>query len=195
MPGEVALAHHGVLFLDELPHFKPSALNLLREPIETGTAVITRAKYKVSFPCRFQLIAAMNPCPAGRTCSEDACRCTAVQVQRYQSRISGPMLDRIDIQVRVPALPKELLTKLETLQPDTDLRPTQNKIAAARGIQLGRQKGINAALQGEDLRKQIAAAALDREFLQQAITRHKLSARSYHKLWQIARTIADLERD
>jgi len=112
IPGEVALANHGVLFLDELPHFKPSALNLLREPIESGEAVITRAKYKIRFPCRFQLIAAMNPCPAGRTCSTAACRCTSTQLQRYQSRISGPMLDRIDLQVYVPSLPKTLLAQL-----------------------------------------------------------------------------------
>jgi magnesium chelatase family protein len=194
MPGEVALAHHGVLFLDELPHFKPSALNLLREPIETGTAVIARAKYKVSYPCRFQLIAAMNPCPAGRTCSEDACRCTPTQVQRYQGRISGPMLDRIDLHVRVPALPEALLTRLEAQRPPEDISQTRQQIAAAHKLQFERQNATNTTLNGEALRQHMTAANIDQAFLQQAIGRYRLSARSYHKLWRIARTIADLDR-
>lgn len=194
LPGEVTLSHHGVLFLDELPHFKPSVLDLLREPIETGRAVITRAKYKVSFPCRFQLIAAMNPCPAGRTCSEQACRCTTTQVQRYQSRISGPLLDRIDIHVRVPALPETLLTKLVTQQTSKDLQRSKDRIATARHIQLDRQNTINANMEGAALREHMAAANLNEQFLQQAIARYALSARSYHKLWRIARTIADLEQ-
>ena len=194
LPGEVTLSHHGVLFLDELPHFKPSVLNLLREPIETGKAVIARAKYKVSFPSRFQLIAAMNPCPAGRTCSEQGCRCTTTQVQRYQSRISGPLLDRIDIHVRVPALPEALLTKLETQLPVTDLLHSKDAIANARHTQLARQNTINAGLEGAALRQHMATANLDEAFLQQAIARYALSARSYHKLWRIARTIADLEQ-
>jgi len=193
MPGEIALAHHGVLFLDELPHFKPSALNLLREPIESGKAVIARAKHKVSFPCRFQLIAAMNPCPAGRACKEDACRCTPAQVQRYQARISGPLLDRIDIQVSVPALSQELLTRLERHSPPSSLANLRKQVAAARSIQLRRQDGLNAAMRGELLRDEMARARLDRGFLENAISRYNLSARSYHKLWRIARTIADVE--
>jgi len=192
-PGEIALAHHGVLFLDELPHFKPSALNLLREPIETGRAVITRAQYKVTFPCRFQLIAAMNPCPAGRTCSEQACRCTPSQVQRYQSRISGPLLDRIDVQVRVPALAEEVLAKLQKQSADWPVSAVRHRVEEARNRQLERQACLNAMLPGPVLNQHMTAADLDQAYLQQAITRYNLSARSYHKLWRIARTIADLE--
>lgn len=191
-PGEVALSHHGVLFLDELPHFKPSALDLLREPIETGSAVITRARYKVTYPCRFQLIAAMNPCPAGRICREDNCRCTPTQVQRYQSRISGPLLDRIDIQVQVPALEQELLTRLDNKQPSDTTKTLQACVAKARHTQQMRQGCINALLSGEQLDTEIARAQLDDKFLQQAIQRFDLSARSYHKIWRIARSIADL---
>jgi len=194
MPGEIALAHHGVLFLDELPHFKPSALNLLREPIESGKAVIARAKYKVTFPCRFQLVAAMNPCPAGRTCSESACRCTPTQVQRYQSRISGPMLDRIDIQVSVPALPQTLLAKLERQPRSSNLEDLRRQIARARATQLQRQGSLNSHLQGERLFAEMVAANLDQVFLEQAIERYRLSARSYHKLWRIARSIADVDQ-
>ena len=192
LPGEVALAHHGVLFLDELPHFKPSALNLLREPIESGQAVIARASYKVTFPCRFQLVAAMNPCPAGRTCSEHACRCTAAQVQRYQSRISGPMLDRIDIQVQVPALPEHLLASLRaTGKQAEDPAVLRHAVASTRRRQMQRQGRLNSALQ-EGLDAHIEAAKVSGRFLQQAIRRYRLSARSYAKLWRIARTIADL---
>jgi magnesium chelatase family protein len=193
LPGEVALSHHGVLFLDELPHFKPSALDLLREPIETGFAVITRAKYKVTYPCRFQLIAAMNPCPAGRVCREDACRCTPAQVQRYQSRISGPLLDRIDIQVQVPALGREILARLAT-RPNIDTSVNlRAQIIQARQQQHQRQGTINALLSGEKLNAEIAQAQLDTQFLERAIARFNLSARSYHKIWRIARSIADLE--
>ena len=192
-PGEVALSHHGVLFLDELPHFKPSALDLLREPIETGSAVITRARYKVTYPCRFQLIAAMNPCPAGRICREDNCRCTPTQVQRYQSRVSGPLLDRIDIQVQVPALGQELLTRLDSKQHSDTTRTLRACVAEARHTQQTRQGCINALLSGEALDMEITQAQLDDDFLQQAIQRFDLSARSYHKIWRIARSIADLE--
>lgn len=194
-PGEAALAHHGVLFLDELPHFKPAALNLLREPIETGQAVLSRAQYKVTFPCRFQLLAAMNPCPAGRICREDACRCSHAQVQRYQSRISGPLLDRIDIQVRVPALAEHVLAKLaapakgaETAHPATQ----RAQIDQARRRQMARQQSTNANIAGHELKMHMRAASVSQAFLQQAIRRHQLSARSFHKLWRIALTIADL---
>ncbi len=193
IPGEIALAHHGVLFLDELPHFKPSALNLLREPIETGQAIISRAKYKVAFPCRFQLIAAMNPCPAGRTCKEQACRCTPSQVQRYQGRISGPLLDRIDIQVRVAALPEAVLVKLQQHTATQHAGDIQREIEQARRRQLARQGQVNALLPGDELSQHMHLAELDQAYLSNAISRYNLSARSYHKLWRIARTIADLQ--
>ena len=194
-PGEVALAHHGVLFLDELPHFKPASLNLLREPIETGQAVISRAQYKVSFPCHFQLIAAMNPCPAGRSCREDACRCSQAQVQRYQARISGPMLDRIDLHVRVPALPKALLTKMVDLDTEQNATSSVNaaSVAYARHNQYERQGCLNAYLSAEKLKVYQRAANLDEAFLHHAISHFQLSARSFHKIWRIALSIADLE--
>lgn len=193
-PGEVALAHHGVLFLDELPHFKPSALNLLREPIESGEAVVSRAAYTVRFPCRFQLLAAMNPCPAGRVCRQDACRCNPAQVQRYQSRISGPLLDRIDIQVMVASLPKHLLLELQST-PTSDkaaLATRAGEVARARNVQRNRQGVVNADLDGDALRPHMSAASIGADVLDQAVSSLRLSARSYHKVWRIARTIADL---
>ena len=192
-PGEVALAHHGVLFLDEMPHFKPSALNLLREPIETGQAVIVRANYKVTFPSQFQLLAAMNPCPAGRSCNESACRCSPTQVQRYQNRISGPLLDRIDIHVRVPALPKDLLVKVQDQSGAWHLRTVRQRVVAAQERQKRRQGRLNATLNGQALHAHMVQAGINQLFLENAIERFKLSARSYHKLWRIALTIADLE--
>lgn len=191
-PGEIALAHHGVLFLDELPHFQPSVLNLLREPIENGTVTITRAAYAIEYPCHFQLIAAMNPCPAGRTCTAQACRCTASQVQSYQSRISGPLLDRIDLHVQVPALPDYLLARLQIQPQDNSPAQLRNQVEKVRRTQANRQNCLNAALQDE-LKEHMLHAELDDSFLQQAINRYKLSARSYAKTWRIARTIADLE--
>ena len=198
IPGEVALANHGVLFLDELPHFKPSALNLLREPIESGEAVITRAKYKVRFPCRFQLIAAMNPCPAGRTCSTAACRCTSTQLQRYQSRISGPMLDRIDLQVYVPSLPKTLLAQLNQKKassqaPEHLANSAVEDVVKARKVQMQRQGNINALLPAHVLPAHCNTEGIDIRFLEHAVERYALSARSVHKIWRIARTIADLD--
>ncbi len=192
VPGEASLAHHGVLFLDELPHFKPAALNLLREPIETGKAVIARANYKVNFPCRFQLIAAMNPCPAGRRCTETACRCTPGDVKRYQSRISGPLLDRIDLHVSVPELPPGMLTNPGS---GRDTFPGSREIVIeCRQRQLHRQRDLNAALAGKHLEKEQRQADVDEGFLKKAIDRYRLSARSFHKTWRIARTIADLEQ-
>ncbi|NOX49612.1 MAG: ATP-binding protein, partial [Gammaproteobacteria bacterium] len=190
--GEAVLAHNGVLFLDELPHFKPSALDFLREPIETGEAVITRAKYTVRYPCSFQLVAAMNPCPAGRVCRQDACRCSPAQVHRYQSRISGPMLDRIDIQIQVPALPRHVLISLTDSQ-DTPAIQLRSKVAAARQRQIERQQTVNAKLSGTELKPHMDAAKIDEGLLNQAVEQYQLSARSYQKLWRVARTIADLE--
>tara|TARA_B100001057_G_scaffold478538_1_gene549099 strand:+ start:1789 stop:3309 length:1521 start_codon:yes stop_codon:yes gene_type:complete len=193
-PGESALAHHGVLFLDELPHFRASAIDLLREPLESGVAVISRARYKVRYPCRFQLVAAMNPCPAGRICSETSCRCAPNQVQRYQSRISGPLLDRIDLQVRVPQLRHETLTKLER-RSDTrqSIKFLRQRVESARLRQLDRQGHTNSWLDAARLRSEMTRAGLDESFLTTILQKFQLSARSYHKVWRIARTIADLD--
>lgn len=190
LPGEVSLAHHGVLFLDELPHFKPSALNLLREPIETGEAVLARTAYNVRFPCQFQLIAAMNPCPAGQHCREDACRCSPGQVRNYQSRIAGPMLDRIDIQVNVPPVPQHVLTQLPTTSANAE--PLKDHVIACRKIQLSRQGKLNARLQGHELQTEIQSAS-GTKGLTQALEQRGFSARSFHKIWRIARTVADLD--
>ena len=139
-PGEVTLAHRGVLFLDELPHFKPSALDLLRETIETVKIVIARVRYRTTFPSRFQLVAAMNPWPAGRACKEHTCRCSPGQVQRYQSRISEPLLDRIDLHVLVPELDQR--TRVNVTANPKDQEPRQSldqskaAVALAQTIQL-----------------------------------------------------------
>ena len=167
-------------------------LNLLREPIESGTVNITRAKYSIEYPCRFQLIAAMNPCPAGRTCTEQACRCTPRQVQSYQRRISGPLLDRIDLHVQVPALPDHVLARLQIQRQDKTAAQLRDQVNKVRQTQAYRQNCLNAALRDE-LQQHMQQAELDDGFLQQAINRYKLSARSYAKAWRIARTIADLE--
>ena len=144
--GEASLAHNGVLFLDELPHFKPSVLNLLREPLETHRATITRARYRASFPANFQLLAAMNPCPVGRVCAEGLCRCNPAQVRAYQARVSGPLLDRIDMQLWLPNLPKELLADLKT--PVSNTRQLAHEAADARTLQWQRQGCLNGNLAG-----------------------------------------------
>jgi len=193
MPGEIALAHHGVLFLDELPHFKPAVLNLLREPIETGQAVITRANYRVSYPCRFQLLAAMNPCPAGRHCTEDACRCNPADVMRYQARLAGPILDRIDIQIEVPALEPHHIERLRQISdPSAPTSDGPAEVARARAIQLERHGCSNANLDQEQLRQHMRNGQVSDDFLRHAMARYQISARGYLKLWRLARTIADL---
>ncbi|MEM7077717.1 MAG: YifB family Mg chelatase-like AAA ATPase [Pseudomonadota bacterium] len=188
-PGEATLAHRGVLFLDELPHFKPGVLNLLREPLEEGEAVISRARYKVRYPCQFQLVAAMNPCPAGRHCREAQCRCAPGERLRYQGRISGPLLDRIDLQIWVPELPRDLLTRAE---PQAEQADPSDSIIAARRRALNRQGHANCALQRDAIEAHAQQAAIEPAYLKRAIETYRLSARSYHKVWRVARTIADL---
>jgi magnesium chelatase family protein len=197
-PGEVTLAHRGILFLDELPHFKPTALDLLREPIETGEIAVVRARYRAVFPSRFQLIAAMNPCPAGRSCKEHTCRCTTSQVQRYQSRISGPLLDRIDLHVPVPELNQELMFAAGGKEPEnnrhTPLAELREQVAMAQQIQVQRQGCLNAYLNGSALAQRMAEASLSSAFLTRVSEHFELSMRSYHKVWRIALTLADLEQ-
>jgi magnesium chelatase family protein len=196
-PGEITLSHCGVLFLDELPHFKPSALDLLREPIETGEIAIARAQYRTSFPCRLQLIATMNPCPAGRSCKEHSCRCTPSQVQRYQSRISGPLLDRIDLHVPVPELDQQtmLMTQPETPDRSGEMQweKARQTIILARQCQTARQGCLNAHVNGSELTHRIQQADLHAAFLTRVTENFELSLRNYHKLWRIALTLADLE--
>lgn len=200
MPGEVTLAHQGVLFLDELPHFKPTALDLLREPIETGEIAIARARYRTTFPSRFQLIAAMNPCPAGRSCKEQTCRCSPAQVQRYQSRISGPLLDRIDLHVLVPEVDHKYILNAEQTrsarvrQQGPTLAHTKHLVARAQSIQFQRQQCLNGHLLGSFVSDRIDTKELAADFVANMMQRFDLSMRSYHKLLRIALTLADLER-
>ena len=191
-PGEISLAHHGVLFLDELPEFDRRVLEVLREPMESGRITISRAARQADFPARFQLIAAMNPCPCGYLGHPTrACRCTHEAVARYHDRISGPLLDRIDLQIEVPALSEREIAAA----PDGE---TSESIAmrtrVAREIQLARQGKSNALLDGAAIdhhcKPDIDGAAL----LQTAMTRLGWSARAYHRVLKVARTIADLER-
>jgi magnesium chelatase family protein len=191
-PGDAVLAHNGVLFLDELPHFKPSVLNNLREPIESGYATLSRVGYRVSYPCCFQLVAAMNPCPTGRSCKALNCRCTPEQVQRYQGRISGPLLDRIDLQVMVQEVPQQQL--LANDQVPTDLTDLRRRIEHAHRLQTDRQGVNNARLAPRQVTAMMRAAKISSS-LAQALAERAFSARSLHKIWKVARTIADLDEE
>ena len=192
-PGEISLAHQGVLFLDELPHFKPSVLNLLREPLETRQISIARARSRARFPAHFQLLAAMNPCPAGNVCNERSCRCSPDQVRRYLGRISGPLLDRIDLHVAVPQVPKQLLLEGE-VAPALAEADAVADVARARARQFQRQGKLNANLSPGDLARRPALDGASRTLLSAASDRFQLSARAFHRVLKVARTVADLER-
>jgi magnesium chelatase family protein len=191
MPGEISLAHCGVLFLDELPHFKPSVLDLLREPLEARTITVVRARYRSRFPARFQLVAAMNPCPAGRICTPESCRCSPDQVRRYQARISGPLLDRIDLHVAVPPVPQERLLAAQR-SPGVQDPTSADAVAAARARQIERQGCLNADLPGNGLLEQAALEPTGYALFGRATGQFGLSARSAHRILRAARTIADL---
>ena len=189
-PGEISLAHHGVLFLDELPEFPRAALEALREPLETGQITISRAARRHDFPARFQLIAAMNPCPCGHFGNPlKACRCTPDQVARYQGRLSGPLLDRIDVQVEVPAVAPEVLAR----SPEgASSEEVAQRVVAARARQWARQGRLNAELEGAALDLHAALDPAAQGFLQSACSRLGWSGRAYHRVLKLARTIADL---
>jgi len=189
-PGEISLAHEGVLFLDEFPEFARSALEALREPLESGHITIARAAQRAQFPARFQLVAAMNPCPCGFAgARQRACRCSPEQVARYQARLSGPLLDRIDLHVEVPALPAEELLAAPPGEPSSAVRA---RVAAAHGRALARQGKANQALAGQEIDTRVCLEDSARHFLQTAATRLGWSARSTHRALKVARTIADL---
>ncbi|MEY2736759.1 MAG: hypothetical protein RLZ58_2168 [Pseudomonadota bacterium] len=189
-PGEISLAHHGVLFLDELPEFPRSALEALREPLETGHITISRAARRAEFPARFQLVAAMNPCPCGHLGSPlRDCRCTPEQVARYQGRLSGPLLDRIDLHVEVPALPPE---QLLATAPGEGSAAIAQRCTQARTRALDRQGRPNHTLQGQDIDRHAAMDPAALQFVQAAATRLGWSARAAHRAIKVARTIADL---
>jgi magnesium chelatase family protein len=193
-PGEVSLAHRGVLFLDELPEFNRSVLESLREPLESGEVAISRASLRFKYPARFQLVAAMNPCPCGYLGEPSGrCRCGAPQIARYRARISGPLLDRIDIRVEVP-----LLSNDELLEDATGNRAAETPAAAARVLgarraQLARAGKLNADLTGADTQGVCNLDRTGRQLVAQARSRMSLSARGVHRVMRVARTIADLE--
>ena len=189
-PGAISLAHHGVLFLDELPEFPRAALEALREPLETGHISIARAAQQATFPAQFMLIAAMNPCPCGfRGSRQRACRCTPDQVSRYQARISGPLLDRIDLHLEVTPLPPEELLKAPAGESSAAMR---ERVAAARSMALARQGVLNQHLQGQALDAHLQAEPAALQLLQNAATKLGWSARGIHRSLRVARSIADL---
>lgn len=189
-PGEISLAHHGVLFLDELPEFNRAALEALREPLETGHITIARAARRAEFPARFQLVAAMNPCPCGYLgAAARRCRCTPDQIARYQGRLSGPLLDRIDLHVEVPAVATHEL--LDT-PPGEASAAVRERASAARQRAQHRQGCANHALQGRDIDTHAALDGAALAFMHKAAARLGWSARATHRTLRVARTIADL---
>lgn len=189
-PGEISLSHHGVLFLDELPEFDRRVLEALREPLETGRITVSRARSRAEYPARFQLVAAMNPCPCGYHGSPDGrCRCTPDRVARYLGKLSGPLLDRMDVVVEVPPLDAAALT---TQKPGESSRVVAQRVVRARAAQHARQGGPNALLEPAEMDQYCAPDESGRALLDEAMRRLGLSARGYHRVLKVARTIADL---
>jgi magnesium chelatase family protein len=189
-PGEISLAHHGVLFLDELPEFDRKVLEVLREPLESGRITISRAARQADFPAQFQLIAAMNPCPCGYLGHfNNKCRCTPDQVSRYKAKISGPLLDRIDLQIEVAALKDDELTSAGKAESSNAIRV---RVEHARAWQLQRQGKANFALGSAEIDQFCQPDEAGLSLLKAAISKLNLSARAYHRILKVARTIADL---
>ncbi|HOL18835.1 MAG TPA: YifB family Mg chelatase-like AAA ATPase [Candidatus Hydrogenedens sp.] len=194
-PGEISLAHNGVLFLDELPEFNRSTLEVLRQPLEEGFIHIRRAHYAITLPSRFMLVAAMNPCPCGcRTDPKRTCRCSPGDIQRYINRLSGPLLDRIDMHIEVPALSFDELTKNQSSgQSSTDIRSQVQEARNRQTYRHGTSTLLNAHLDTKQLRKYCKLPDTAQQLLVQAVEYLGLSARAYDKILRMARTIADLE--
>jgi magnesium chelatase family protein len=196
VPGEVSLAHRGVLFLDELPEFHRNVLEVLRQPLEDGTVSISRAAASVTFPCRFMLVAAMNPCPCGYFGdTKRECRCTQNRIQNYRNKISGPLLDRIDIHVEVPAIEYRELTSLEKGEPSAQIR---ERVLAGRRAQQERFRGVkrlhsNGGMGAKEIQKYCHLQPEARDLLKAAITELNFSARAYDRIIKVSRTIADLD--
>lgn len=191
-PGEISLAHGGVLFLDELPEFNRRCLEVLREPMESGEITLCRASHRITYPARFQLVAAMNPCPCGYWGdAEHPCRCTPDQIQRYRARVSGPLLDRIDLHVHVNRLPpRDLLTPGHSGECTATV---QARVQRGRSRQQLRQGGPNAQLSPEQLASTCPLGEREKQCLESAATRMQLSGRGLHRTLRVARTIADLD--
>jgi len=190
-PGEISLSHNGVLFLDELPEWDRRALEVLREPLESGTVTVSRAARSSEFPARFQLVAAMNPCPCGWAGDASGrCRCSAENIRRYRARISGPLMDRIDLHIEVPRLPPQ------DLRPDAPCgeatAPIRARVERARALQSARSGKANAQLTQSETTAHCRLGERDQALLERAIDRLQLSARSMHRILRVARTVADL---
>ncbi len=194
-PGEMSLAHNGILFLDELPEFKRSTLEVMRQPLEDGLVNISRSAAKITLPCSIMLIAAMNPCPCGYMgSSKRECRCNSTLVRNYRSKISGPLLDRIDIHTEVSSLPVEDLLSLKEGEPSISI---QERVCKARTIQLQRFQNArgglcNAKMSARQVKEHCSLGATETKLLQQAMEQLQLSARAYDKILKVARTLADL---
>jgi magnesium chelatase family protein len=187
-PGEISIAHHGVLFLDELPEFDRRVLEALREPLETGHIRVARAARRAEFPARFQLVAAMNPCPCGYL-GETRCRCTPDQIAKYRAKLSGPFLDRIDLMIDVPVVPEADLTARANGEASSVVR---ERVIRARAAQIARQGKPNALLGPDEIDQHCLPDSAGAQLLKQAMARLDLSARAYHRILKVARTIADL---
>jgi magnesium chelatase family protein len=190
-PGEISLAHHGVLFLDELPEFSRHVLEVLREPLESGRITISRAAMQAEFPAAFQLVAAMNPCKCGYLGHPNGkCRCSPDQVTLYRSRISGPLLDRIDLRVEVPALAE---SDFEHQSRGEATAAVRERVARARAVQLARQASANARLPDAEVEAHATPDPEGRRVLREAMARLHLSGRARHRVLRVARTAADLD--
>lgn len=189
-PGEISLAHQGVLFLDELVEFDRKVLETLREPLESGRVHIARAARHAEFPAEFQLIGAMNPCPCGfHGDSQGKCRCTPDQIARYRGKLSGPFLDRIDLLIEVPALPADTLAEQAAGEASATVRA---RVETAQARQRARQHKPNARLNSAEVDRCCSPDEAGKQLLKQATTRLNLSARAWHRILKVARTIADL---
>ena len=192
-PGEISLAHLGVLFLDELPEFNRRVLEALREPLESNDIMLARSQVRVRYPARFQLVAAMNPCPSGRVCSARDCTCSHDQLRRYRSKISGPLLDRIDLHVQVPPVPQATLLAVQTARIDEEAEKAN--IRNARRRQIERAGKPNRDLSAVEIERDCALGATEALLLAAASERLRLSARGCHRVLRVARSIADLENE
>lgn len=193
-PGEVSLAHHGVLFLDELAEFRRATLEVLRQPMEDGSVTIARVNRTLTFPSRFTLAGALNPCPCGYfNDARHQCTCSKIEISRYLTKISGPLLDRIDLQIEIPALSAEEITSVSQGEPSAPIRA---RVEAARQIQRDRFRRStvqsNAEMNARQMRRWCELDVPSRNLIEQALTKLALSARGYDRILKVARTIADL---
>jgi len=193
-PGEISLAHHGVLFLDELPEFERRVLEVLREPLESGTVTISRATRRAEYPAKFQFLAAMNPCPCGHFGNpRGVCRCTSDKIRRYLLKLSGPFIDRIDMHVDVPSMTQEELRNI----PDTSSESSKvvrTRVIAAMKHQIKSRGKCNSLLNPKELETAINFEKGAEDFILAVLEKLKFSARAYHRILRVSRTIADLEK-